>query len=83
MRDRARRTAAATSDSAGEERDRVAVDRPDEAVDAVPAEPGTPVEVRLDEGEGERARDEEQRRAHGDGAGGDGDRCRTALGSSL
>src|SRR5207253_1812850 len=50
----------------GEERDRVAVYRPDEAVEPVPTEPGAPVEVRLEQRERGRARREQDRVADGE-----------------
>ena len=46
----------------GQDRDRVPVHGPGQAVEAVPAEAGAPVLPRLEEGEGEAGGDEEQRR---------------------
>ena len=45
------RSATATAERAAEDRDRVAVDRPDQAVEPVPAEALAPVQVRLEIGE--------------------------------
>src|SRR6188472_995365 len=50
----------------GEQRDRIPVHGPDKAREPVEAEPGTPVQVRLEEREGERARDVERDGAHGE-----------------
>ena len=45
----------------GEQRDRVPVHRPDQAREAVEADPGAPVQVRLEQREGERAGEVERR----------------------
>ncbi len=52
-----------------QDRDRVTVDRPDEAVDPVPAEALAPVDVRLEHRERERGHEEERCRTGGQHAG--------------
>ena len=66
----------------GQQRDRVAVHRPDQAREAVEADPGSPVQVRLEHGKGERAGERRARpRAARAGAGATSARLARAAGA--